>query len=197
MKKWLKAIASWAKRFFNSNTTQSDYQILSIEYGDRGNLSILNRDTPGAVITLRVRHIESTKKDLLIAVDNLYRLTPKRKNPGKLEEYTKVEVYYTRLYSHRYLFAWVPQGVSPDKLLYILAIVDGEFIDKKLAAFGETGEDKVAYEVALSIAREILKLKPIPDLFWPERVARYNWKETLLERFKHRLGKEPRIKRIR
>lgn len=207
IKDWVQSIKEWIFNIFSLTeaTNNTEYPILTIEYFKRGNIQLLARDTIGSVSTIRVRHISSVKKDLIIAVDNLHSVRQessanKRKEkisqPGNLEKELKNDDFlYSKSLSHRFLFAWIPLGRCPStNVIEVISIVDGDFIDKSLSKYGMTGDNKVAFDVALSIAKEIANLSDLNHIFWVDRVNNYDFVDVLNERLTHRFKTSRKIK---
>lgn len=204
---WVKQIKEWVQNLFSLTKEEDkvEYPILTIEYFKRGNIQLLVRDTIGSVATIRIRHQESLKKDFIIAVDNIQEvrkyLSNKNsfKKQGCLEQQIKNDnILYSKSLSHRFLFAWIPLGLSPSNTnLEVISIIDGDFIDKRFSQYGITGENKVAFEIAFAISKEIANLNSLNHIFWTDRIDKYDFLDVLNERLTHRFKSTKRLKQYR
>lgn len=163
---------------------------LAIEYSVHQNASLhlLNRKSPSAVATFRIRYFDLTK-DLYLYVDNL-EVAARLKHKANSSS-VNVKLSRSTFLTHRISIFW---GNQFDSKFDVIGAWDINCHDKRSrSSDNDQFLDINAYTVTQSMARRLLNLTPTVGIFLIDRLEGFPWEEIIHDTCYSYLGKGFRL----
>ena len=187
VRSWWLEFVEWCREAFGQPRPYPGPKVLSEEISTDGlrTLHLLERHTPGALGTWRIKHRHCPSGSLIFLIDNLADVRRwvklERRNAKVLKlryETSELErslsaTGFDRV-THRFGIQWLRHPGDGSTSIKLLCILDANF-DRQ----GGWDSDKEAFECIQRLGRELLELPPVPGLIWQERIWGADWEGWL------------------